>query len=89
MILSILLCGLRLPINCNAQISGGGEHFGWNRFHLVLTFDIYIHPNRVMEHYWLQAHMMVLQEYGQKMVSQTRINGPTQLTAIKNKLPNS
>lgn len=24
-----------------------------------------------MEHYWLQAHMMVLQEYGQKMVSQT------------------
>lgn len=42
-----------------------------------------------MEHYWLQAHMMVLQEYGQKMVSQTTINGPTQLTAIKSKLTNS
>jgi len=36
-----------------------------------LTFATYMYPNRVMEHYWLQAHMMVLQEYGQKMVSQT------------------
>lgn len=72
------MCGLRFPINHNAQTfkkkekeRKGKEKVGWNRFPLVSTFAICIYPNRVMEHYWLQAHMMVLQEYGQKMVSQT------------------
>lgn len=67
------MCGRRFPINHNAQTlkkkRNEKKNVHCNRFHLVLTFAIYIYPNRVMEHYWLQARMMVLQEYGQKMVS--------------------
>lgn len=64
------------------------KRLGWNRFHLVLTFAIYIYPNRVMEHYWLQAHMMVLQEYGQKMVSQIALIIRKHWTAVNCNLAN-
>lgn len=35
-----------------------------------------------MEHYWLQDHMMVLQEYGQKMVSHTTVLFSQMVTSI-------
>ena len=53
-----------------------------------LTFATYMYPNRVMEHYWLQAHMMVLQEYGQKMVSQTTFIVLKHWTAVDCNLAN-
>lgn len=53
---------------------------------VISAFSMY--PNRVMEHYWLQAHMMVLQEYGQKMVSQMMFIILKHQTAMKCYLAN-